>query len=105
MLMPNAKPDGLGAGFALAAAIGLVRALRNLRLVPGLPTRRIAAIRRLSWTLAADLLIAYVAARFLIAGDASAATILMVGIFVLMVGAADISWTMLVEVTTERPTE
>jgi len=102
MLAPDSKSDGVGSGLAIVAGVGLLRAVRSLRLVPRLASGRLVALRRLSWALVADLLIAYVAARFLLATDAGAATALMVAVFVLLLGAADIAWSMLVEVTTER---
>jgi hypothetical protein len=103
MLEADPRADGVGSGLAIVAGVGLLRAIRSFGLVRRLSTGRVSAARRLSWTLVANLLIGYVATRFLLASDAGAAVVLMTALFVLMLGAADIAWTMLVEVTTERP--
>jgi modulator of FtsH protease len=104
MLVPEPKSDSIGISLAVIGGVGILRTVRSFRVVPRLAAGRLTAVRRLSWTFVADVLIGYVAVNFLLWADADAAGLLMIAIFVLLVGAADISWSMLVEVTTEGPT-
>jgi tryptophan-rich sensory protein len=75
----------------------MVKASTGLR--AQLPT-----LRRLAWTLIADILLGIVAIRVWQTDDPTAISNLIGVVFVLLVGAADISWEMLTEVSAElRP--
>lgn len=98
-------PDSDASGNAIAlGAVGVVAILRtfgNIRTVRRLAWARLnrAALRRFSWTIVAAVLLVYVAARYWSAADGKATVFVLVATLVLMFGAADTAWEMLVEVS------
>lgn len=112
MLVPDRAPSDVALGLAAVAAIGLFRVIRNaatLRRATAArqqrgPTWR-ATLRRIGWTAVADALLLFTAWRIWdSAGEAAVVSNLVVVVLVLLLGAADISWEMLTEVSAEaRP--
>ena len=105
LLVPDPAPPSIAIGLGLIAAFGLVRAARNLRSVVRGASRfggRIQTLRRIGWTVVADVVLVYTAARIWATGDAAAIENLVTVVFVLMVGAADVAWEMLVEVSRDE---
>jgi hypothetical protein len=108
MLIPNPDPTPLAEALALVAAIGLVRVaangLRTYRQRRHLQSAR-ATMRRIGWTVFADLILAFTAWRLFDSGGNAAVIVnLAAVVFVLLIGAADISWELLTEVSAEsRP--
>jgi hypothetical protein len=105
MLIPNPAASTLGLSLALIAAVGLFRVAWNLYTVlreRGRLQNRRATFRRIGWTVAADLVLAFTAWRIWASdGEAEVVGNLMLVVFVLMIGAADIAWEMLTEVSRE----
>jgi hypothetical protein len=101
LLVPDAEPHGVGAALILLAALGLVRVARALPLLGGGHRRDSlrSLVRRMIWTVAADLLLLWAGVAFYTAGDARLTVLVMAAIFILIVGAADVSWEMLVSVS------
>ena len=87
------------------AGIGLVRTLRGLYVSLRVQHRwreRLPIVRRVGWTVAADLVIAWVAIVFYTASDARIVILLAASVLILTIGAADVAWEMLVQVSQER---
>jgi hypothetical protein len=61
-------------------------------------------VRRIAWTVIGDLVLIFTAWRIGVSADATAIQNLVTVVFVLMVGAADVSWAMLLEVSTNLST-
>jgi hypothetical protein len=105
LLVPDPEQHGIGIGLGAIAALGLGRAARAL--VAVLQRRRrfwdqLPTLRRMGWTVAADLLLAYVAIVLYSAGDARVLVFAMAVVFILVIGAADVAWEMLVQISQER---
>src|SRR5439155_7085975 len=81
----RARPDQNGAGLSIA-----LRAQRLWR-------NRLPILRRVGWTVGADLVIGYVAVVLYTAGDARIVVLLSAGVLILLIGAADVAWEMLVQ--------
>jgi hypothetical protein len=99
VLIPTTDPSVVIISFAVIALLGLLRAGR--RAIPlvrpeGRLHDRWPALRRLGWTVVADLLLLYVAASLASSEDPRwlLATPIVVG--VLLLGAADVAWDLLV---------
>lgn len=93
-----------GISFACTAMLGLLRVVRRAAgLVRGGSTawRRRATIRRVAWTVAADLLLIYVAAALASSGDGRWFMALTIVVAVLLLGAADVAWALLVRESEE----
>jgi len=104
MLVPDPDPRSISIALALVAGLGLARAIQNVRSVARGPRRadgRVQTVRRIGWTVVADAILVYTAARIWSA-DAPAIQNLITAVFVLMVGAADVAWEMLVEVSRDE---
>jgi len=101
MLVADPDHQGIAIGIGFIALFGLLRAARSVGTVRPLrhAQHRFAALRRLGWTILADVLIGLVAISFFVNSDGRMALILMGAVFVLLVGAADIAWDILVRVT------
>jgi len=87
------------------AGIGLVRTMRGLYVslrVQHQWRERLPIVRRVGWTVAADLVIAWVAIVFYTAGDARIVILLAASVLILTIGAADVAWEMLVQVSQEH---
>jgi hypothetical protein len=103
LLVPNSDATGDSIALGAIAVVGTGRVIRNittLRENANVALSR-ATLRRLGWTIAADLLLAYVAVRFWVAPDPKEMVFVMAATLVLMLGAADTAWEMLVEVSHE----
>ena len=99
MLIPDPEPSVIALDLAAVAVLGLFRVARNLltifrarqQLVMVVPT-----LRRIGWTAVADVILAFTAWRIAqTGGEAAVIANLVVVVFVLLLGAADISWEML----------
>jgi hypothetical protein len=105
MLIPDADPRALAVAFAVVAAIGFLRVSGNLyRVLRGSqPFRsRLRTMRRIGWTVVADVLLVFVAVRIWLDADPTAIQNLVTVVLVLLIGAADVAWEMLVQVSTEQ---
>jgi hypothetical protein len=102
MLIPNPDPTSLAAGLAFVAAFGLYRVGGNVYrafLERERFKNRRATIRRIGWTVVADVVLAFTAWRIWDSGGTAAVIPnLVIVVFVFLIGAADISWQMLTEV-------
>ena len=107
MLIPDPDPRSVALTLGLVAALGFLRMARTGRGLFNAKTglrAQLPTLRRLAWTLVADVLLGVVAIRIWQTADPTAIANLIGVIFVLLVGAADISWEMLTEVSAEiRP--
>lgn len=105
MLVPDPASRSIAVALAVIAALGLLRVAQNLRPLLNRPQRfggRIQTVRRLGWTTVADVILLYTAYRLWSDADATAIENLVTVVFVLMIGAADVAWEMLVEVSREE---
>jgi hypothetical protein len=105
MLIPDPDPVSIAFGLAVVAALGLLSIIRNL--YPVLRGRArvrdwAQIARRFGWTAIADLILIFTAWRVWSTADAPAIQNLVTVLFVLLIGAADAAWEMLVEVSRER---
>ena len=105
ILIPDPDPAAIAAGLTLIAAVGLVRVatnalpiVRGRRRVPNWP----GTLRRIGWTAIADLILVFTAWRIWQSADAGVLQNLVTVVFVLMIGAADVAWEMLVEVSRQE---
>jgi hypothetical protein len=107
LLAPASDATGDAMALGAIAIVGGARVLRNVATLQRTAGHGVtlATIRRFGWTVGADLLLGYVALRFLDAGDAKAMVFAMAATLVLMLGAADTAWEMLVEVSRESERE
>lgn len=107
LLIPDPDPTLFAVGLALVAVFGLYRvALNALSVIRerDRPQNAVATIRRIGWTVVADIVLAFTAWRlWATAGAAAVIVNLVIVVFVLLIGAADISWEMLTEVSAEGP--
>ena len=106
VLIPSADAYSLAVSLAAVAGVGLVRIGRRvvvlIRGEDGSWKGR-ATIRRVSWTLVADLVLLYVAASLAARNDAIPLYYATFVVFVLLIGAADVAWGLLVEESEEAP--
>jgi modulator of FtsH protease len=105
MLIPDPDPASIAVGLGVVAGLGLLRAGQNL--YPVLRGRAgfanwLQIARRIGWTAVADLVLIFTASRMWSSADAAAIQNLVTVVFVLLIGAADAAWAMLVEVSGER---
>jgi hypothetical protein len=99
VLIPGTDAPSLALSFMFVAGVGLFRIARRLAgLIRSSSSswKSIATIRRLSWTVAADLALLYVAALLAMRGDAVPLYFGTFVVFILLIGAADVSWELLV---------
>jgi hypothetical protein len=105
MLVPDPTPRSIAIALGLIATLGLLRVIQNVRTVVAGPRRfggRVQTARRIGWTAVADVILIYTAARIWASSDATAIENLVTAVFVLMIGAADVAWEMLVEVSRDE---
>ena len=105
MLIPDPDPASIAFGLAAVAALGFLSVARNLNPIVHNRTRvpnwpQIA--RRIGWTAIADLILSFTAWRLWAAADTAAIQNLVTVLLVLLIGAADVAWEMLVEVSREH---
>jgi hypothetical protein len=106
VLIPSADAYSLAVSLAAVAAVGLVRVGRRvIGLIRGgdRSWKGRATIRRVSWTVVADLVLLYVAVSLAARNDAIPLYYATFVVFVLLIGAADVAWGLLVEETEEAP--
>ena len=106
VLIPSADAYSLAVSLAAVAAVGLIRIGRRVvGLVRGKDGswKGRTTIRRLSWTLVADVVLLYVAASLAARNDAIPLYYATFVVFVLLIGAADVAWGLLVEESEEVP--
>jgi modulator of FtsH protease len=104
MLIPDPDPGSIALGLAAIAGLGFVRVAQNLYPVVRGRTRFrnwVQTVRRIGWTVIADLVLIFTASRIWFSADVTMIENLVTVVFVLMVGAADAAWAMLVEVSLE----
>jgi hypothetical protein len=104
ILVPGSDAGTLAISFTVVAGLGLLRIVRRvvgLRRAGDGAWKERATIRRLAWTFAADVVLIFIAASLASSGDARWLTGLTVVVFVLLVGAADVSWDLLVRESEE----
>lgn len=103
MLIPDPDPDSIAFSLGLVAALALYRVVQNLYTVVGQRDRfqhRLPTLRRIGWTIVADAILAFTAWRiWQSAGTAAVIGNLVIVVFVLLIGAADIAWEMLTEIS------
>jgi hypothetical protein len=106
MLIPDADPDSTAFSLGLVAAFAFYRVVQNLSTVVRERDRfqnRLPTLRRISWTVIADAVLAFTAWRIWeSAGTAAVIGNLVIVVFVLLIGAADIAWEILTQVSRER---
>ena len=98
-LIPGLDSRSIAISLASVAGVGLTRIVRGgLELVRARKKLRkgFSAVRRLGWTLIADLALLYIAVSLSMSGDSTWLYDLTFVVFVLLIGAADISWDLLV---------
>ena len=98
VLIPGADAPSLAISFSAVAAVGLLRVARRvIGLIRGrdLSWRGFTTVRRLWWTVIADLVLLYVAASLVSRGDAIPLYYGTFVVCVLLIGAADVSWGLL----------
>ncbi len=103
-LIPGLDSRSIAISLASVAGVGLTRIVRGgLELVRARKKLRkgISAARRLGWTLIADLALLYIAVSLSMSGDSTWLYDLTFVVFVLLIGAADISWDLLVRESEE----
>jgi len=107
MLIPNPDPRFLAEVLGFVAAVALIRvALTVLGLirVRAHARDRYSTLRRIGWTAVANLVLAFTAWRLWDStGGADVIVNLVIVVVVLLIGAADIAWEMLTEVSRTRP--
>jgi hypothetical protein len=105
MLIPDPDPELMGASLGFIAVFGLLRVAGNVLTVVRNRSHfqnRLTTLRRIGWAVIADLLLAFVAWRIWSDADATAIGNLIAVVLVLLIGAAEIAWEMLVRVALER---
>lgn len=105
MLIPDPDPGSIGVSLAVIAGVGILRVAQNLYPIlrgrtrfPNWPQ----SVRRIGWTVIGDLLLMFTAVRIGFAADVTVVQNLVTVVFLLLVGAADVAWAMLLEVSAER---
>lgn len=99
VLIPEFDPGSIAISFACVAVLGLLRLARRVMALArhdGRRARGFGTVRRLAWTFAADVLLLFVAAELASARDAVWLLVMPIVVFVLLVGAADVAWGLLV---------
>lgn len=107
MLIPDPEPSSIALALGLVAGLGLLRVAQNVYAVARgrSPYQgRVATVRRIGWTAVADSVLAFTAWRIWSGTDPGVIENLVTVVIVLMIGAADVAWAMLVEVSQEGAT-
>jgi hypothetical protein len=104
MLIANPKAHGLAIGLGAIGLLGLFRATGHLIAVARAHKRlrqQRGTFRRIGWTIAADLLLAYAAVVLYLSADTHVLALIMGVVFILVIDAADVAWDLLVQVSQE----
>jgi len=99
MLIPGAHPETIAISFVVVGVLGIARiATRTVDLYRARSgwTRRRDMVRRIAWTIAADVLLLAIAATLVTSDDTQVLLATPIVVFVLMLGAADVAWDLLV---------
>jgi hypothetical protein len=106
VLLPGVEPSTVAISFIVIAGLGLLRTGRQLRrraFASGSPHAPAwQTIRRLAWTILADLLLAATAVEIASTGDGRWLLVTPIVVLVLLLGAADVAWDLLVR-ESEQP--
>ncbi len=113
VLIPQEDAQSLAIACGIMAALGLYRVANLLRTIAqswDKVSHPVLVIRRLSWTLVALLLLGYAAIMLWTTGTNGILYSLITVVFLLLIGAADVSWDLLVRLSDEaherdRPAE
>lgn len=103
VLMPDSDADTIAISFAVIAGLGLLRIARRarqFRFTSGHRRFEWDTIRKVGWTVAADVLILWIAWRIAVTGEATSLLATPVIVLILLVGAADVAWDLLVREST-----
>jgi len=106
VLIPQEDAKSLAIACGILVAIGVVRMAARLRAISRAWNHihhGVVAIRRLAWTIVAIVLLADSAWNMWSTGASEALYGLISVIFLLLLGAADVSWDLLVRVSDEEP--
>lgn len=99
VLIPGSDPSTVAISFGVIAVLGLVRTTRHAlglrRMKDGALGGR-SMVRSLGWTVAADVVLAYVAVQIASTGDGGYVRVTPIVVGVLLLGAADAAWDLLV---------
>lgn len=99
VLMPGIEASTVAISFGVIAGLGLLRVVRQVRAILGAPGRRTLGwptVRRLAWTVVADLFVAWIAYELATTGDGRWLLATPIVVLVLLLGAADVAWDLLV---------
>lgn len=105
VLIPNHDTDSMTITCAILALLALSRVvLRIVEIVRAWSqvSHPVRTLRRLLWTLLAAVILGYAALQFRQAGDAASLYNLIAVVFLLLIGAADVSWDLLTTVSDEE---
>jgi modulator of FtsH protease len=105
MLRPDPEPQGTSVALVTIAGLGLMRVARGATAVARSQQSlrdRLPAVRRMGWTAVAGVILLLVAFGYLGSTDARYTTLLMAAVLIFIIGAADVSWEMLVLVSDDR---
>jgi hypothetical protein len=98
ILMPGVEAGTVAISFAVIACLGLLRILRRLRPFAEPGRRRLPrwdTLRRVAWTVVADLFVLWIAVEIGTTGDGRWLLATPVVVLVLLLGAADVAWDLL----------
>jgi hypothetical protein len=104
VLIPGADATSMAISFSAVALVGMIRIVRRVAgLVRGKDAswKSLGTVRRLSWTTVADAVLLYIAGRLATGGSADYLYYTTFVVFVLLIGAADVSWDLLVRESEE----
>ncbi len=105
VLIPQNDPQSLAIACAILTVIGVYRGLRRIRAVAlhwSVVAHPVLALRRQAWSLLAVVLLAFAAYDLWTHGTSGALYDLIAVNFLLLLGAADVSWDLLVQVSDEE---
>lgn len=97
VLLPGVEPSTVAISFSVIAALGLLRIARQ-----GARLRASAGFRRVAWTIAADLILVVIAYQLASTGDGRWLLATPIVVLVLLLGAADVAWDLLVRESEDR---
>jgi hypothetical protein len=98
ILMPGVEASTIAISFAVIAGLGLFRIVRRLRLFAGRarqPWPRWETLRRVTWTVLADLGVLWIALEVGTTGDGRWLLATPIVVLVFLLGAADVAWDLL----------
>jgi hypothetical protein len=104
VLIPQNDPSSLAITCGILAVLGLIRVLARLRVIVRSWDRighPVLAVRRMSWTLVAMVFLGYASITLFATGSSSDLYTLITAVLLLLIGAADVSWDLLVRVSNE----